>query len=110
MVRRAQAEQHQSLAAIRSKAWPTVSMPRARLFDGHVEGFLERHHEFNEVEAVRVEVLGEACLLGDLLLRNLEHLDRTLLELLERCVAVHCFSFVDRDRGSLGRMRVLLAP
>ena len=53
------------------------------LLDGDVELVLEGHHELGEVEAVGVEVVGEAGLLGDLVGLDGQHLHGEGLEPLE---------------------------
>ena len=59
--------------------------------DLDAELFLERHDELDEVEAVGIEVLGEAGLPGHLGLVDREHLDRALLEGVELCIITHSF-------------------
>ena len=58
--------------------------------------------DLDDGQAVGIEILGELCLLGDLLRRDLQHLYGALAKLLERCVAVHnlllCRRFLERYR------------
>src|SRR4051812_30700035 len=59
------------------------------LVDGDVERLLEGHHQFDQVEAVGLEVVAEAGIRGDLLGRYLQHVDGAGLELLEGGFVVH---------------------
>src|SRR3546814_12766289 len=63
------------------------------LLDRDVELLLEGHDQLDEVEAVGIEVVGEAGLLGDLAGLDGEDLHRALLEQLE-VVATCCVSCV----------------
>ena len=59
------------------------------LGDRDVEALLEGHHELDQVEAVGVEVLLEAGVLGDGVGVDAEHLDGHLAQRSERLVAFH---------------------
>ena len=82
---------HQSLEVTRSSAWPTVSTPSSSSSStADVELLLERHDQLDQVEAVGVEVVGEAWPRGSTLLGvDGQHLDRALLEPLEIGVVAH---------------------
>src|SRR5664280_467699 len=59
------------------------------LVHGDVEGLFEGHDQFDQIEAVGIQVLGEPGLPGHLAGRHLKHFHRALLELLECLVVAH---------------------
>ena len=90
-VRRRVNRQHQSLEDTRSKAWPTVDDAlELGLVDGDAELLLQGHDQLDQVQAVGVEVVGEAGLERHLLGRHVQHLDGALLELVEGLVVDGC--------------------
>src|SRR5205823_1096322 len=60
----------------------------------HAEGFLERHHQLDRIEAVRTEIVDKGRLRRDLRLLDAKMLDHDLLNLVSDLAHPNCNSWL----------------